>query len=79
MLEAGRQLLEAAAKDSNLVGLFIRFDDDWTDRADESGSVMVGDRGVDMGAAFEFGVKAIRCDPSSCLAGVIDKILEGAA
>jgi hypothetical protein len=40
---------------------------------------MVGDRGVDMGAAFEFGVKAIRCDPSSGLAGVIDKILEGAA
>lgn len=79
MLEAGRQLLEAAAKDSNLVGLFLRFDDDWTDRADESGSVMVGDRGVDMGAAFEFGVKAIRCDPSSGLAGVIDKILEGAA
>ena len=78
MLEAGRQLIEAASNGlENRVSLY--FDEDWVDRPDESGSVMVGDRGVDMAAALAFGVQGLRCDPEIGLSGVVDSILGGAA
>ena len=57
----------------------ISYGQDWLDRADESKSVMVGDRDVDMAAASEFGVRGLRCDPNLGLSHVVDLILEGAA
>tara|TARA_Y100001970_G_scaffold166768_1_gene204142 strand:- start:148270 stop:148908 length:639 start_codon:yes stop_codon:yes gene_type:complete len=78
MLEAGRQLIDAASK-GNFNTIDIRYGDDWLDRVDESNSVMVGDRDVDMAAAFSFGVRGFRCDPELGLADVVDLILEGAA
>lgn len=78
MLEAGRQIIEAASSGGN-EALTIRFDEQWVDRPDETGSVMVGDRGVDMAAAHAFGVRGIRCDPDIGLSGVVDSILGGAA
>ena len=79
MLEAGRQLLDAAADGIDFEILRLMFDDDWQDRPDESTSFMVGDRGVDMAAALAFGVTGIRCDPDIGLSGVVDSILGGAA
>ena len=78
MLEAGRQLIDAASQGiSNTIE--ISYGQDWLDRADESKSVMVGDRDVDMAAASEFGVRGLRCDPNLGLSHVVDLILEGAA
>ena len=51
------------------------YDADWLDRPDESTSFMVGDRGVDMAAAEQFGVRGIRCDPDVGISGVVDSIL----
>lgn len=79
MLEAGRQILDAASRDSSLEGLELKFGDDWTERPDESGSVMVGDRGVDMSAAARYGVRGLLCDSDTGLADVIDSILGGSA
>lgn len=78
MLEAGRQLIEAASS-GEIDSVSLRFDEQWVDRPDESGSVMVGDRGVDMAAAKAYGVHGIRCDPDIGLSGVVDSILGGAA
>jgi histidinol phosphatase-like enzyme len=36
---------------------------------------MVGDRDVDMRAAFNFGVKGVRCDPEIGISDVISEIL----
>ena len=79
ILEAGRQILDAASRDSSLEGLELKFGDDWTERPDESGSVMVGDRGVDMSAAARYGVRGLLCDSDTGLADVIDSILGGSA
>ncbi len=79
MLEAGRQLLDAAADGTDFDALRLKFDDEWSNRPDESTSVMVGDRGVDMAAAHTFGVTGLRCDPDIGLSGVVDSILGGAA
>ena len=75
MLEAGRQLIDAASSDTSMKGLDLKFGDDWTNRPDESTSVMVGDRGVDMSAAARFGVDGILCDSNTGISGVIDSIL----
>jgi len=75
MLEAGRQLIDAASSDISMKGLDLKFGDDWTNRPDESASVMVGDRGVDMSAAARFGVVGILCDSNAGISGVIDSIL----
>ena len=75
MLEAGRQLIDAASSDTPMKGLDLKFGDDWINRPDESASVMVGDRGVDMSAAARFGVVGILCDPNAGISGVIDSIL----
>jgi histidinol phosphatase-like enzyme len=56
MLEAGRQIIDASESNSRIN---LQFDIDWKDRPDESCSVMVGDRGVDMEAATNFGVRGI--------------------
>ena len=77
MLEAGRQLIDAASVESSMRGLALKFGDDWINRPDESTSVMVGDRGVDMSAAARFGVDGILCDPNKGLAEVIGSILGG--
>ena len=75
MLEAGRQLIDAASSDTLMRELDLKFGDDWTDTPDESASVMVGDRGVDMSAATRFGVVGILCDSDTGISGVIDSIL----
>ena len=72
MLEAARQIISASEKN---IEIKLRFDNDWQDRYDESKSIMVGDRDVDMGAAFNFGVKGIRCNPEIGIYDVISEIL----
>ena len=77
MLEAGRQMIDAASTEPSMRALNLKFGDDWINRPDESHSVMVGDRGVDMSAAARFGVDGILCDPDKGLAEVIGTILGG--
>jgi histidinol phosphatase-like enzyme len=72
MLEAGRQIISASEKN---IEIKLRFDNDWVDKPDESDSIMVGDRDVDMRAAFNFGVKGIRCNPEVGISDVISEIL----
>ena len=79
MLEAGRQLMQAASNNVNLSPIKLLFDAEWVERPDESTSFMVGDRGVDMAAAENFGVRGIRCDPNIGISGVVDSILGGTA
>ncbi len=77
MLEAGRQLIDAASKNTDFQDLKLCFGTEWLERPDESTSFMVGDRGVDMAAAENFGVRGIRCDPEIGISGVVDSILGG--
>ena len=77
MLEAGRQLLDTATSDPSMAELTLLYGDDWTDRPDESSSVMVGDRGVDMSAAVRFGVRGVLCDSDRGISEVIGEILGG--
>ena len=72
MLEAARQIISASEKN---IEIKLRFDNDWHDNHDESESIMVGDRDVDMRAAFNFGVKGIRCNPEIGIYDVISEIL----
>ena len=72
MLEAARQIISASEKN---IEINLRFDNDWHDNHDESKSIMVGDRDVDMEAAFNFGVKGIRCNPEIGIYDVISEIL----
>ena len=72
MLEAGRQIINAS---ENNINMNLKFDIDWKDRPDESSSVMVGDRNVDMAAAVNFGVRGFRCDPEIGLPDVLNEIL----
>jgi len=72
MLEAGRQIISAS--ENNIIPN-LKFDIDWENRPDESTSVMVGDRNVDMAAASNFGVRGFRCDPDVGLPDVLAKIL----
>ena len=72
MLEAARQIISAA---ENNLEVNLKFDIAWKNRPDESTSVMVGDRGVDMEAALNFGVRGIRCDSDIGLPQVLSKIL----
>ena len=72
MLEAGRQIISASEKN---IEIKLRFDNDWIDKPDEYDSIMVGDRWVDMQAAFNFGVKGIRCNPEIGISDVISEIL----
>lgn len=72
MLEAGRQIITAAENNDEIN---LKFGPEWVNRPDESSSVMVGDRGVDMDAAFNFGVRGLQCDPEKGLPDVISMIL----
>ena len=72
MLEAARQIISASVKN---IEIKLRFDNDWHNNHDESKSIMVGDRDVDMGAASNFGVKGIRCNPEIGIYDVISEIL----
>ena len=71
MLEAGRQIISAS---ENNLEINLKFDNEYI-KSDESTSIMVGDREVDMHAAYNFGVKGIRCDPEIGISGVISEIL----
>tara|TARA_B100000530_G_scaffold335686_1_gene288404 strand:- start:4572 stop:5219 length:648 start_codon:yes stop_codon:yes gene_type:complete len=75
MLEASRQIMDAAHSDPSLSDLTILYGPDWKDRPPEQDSVMVGDRDVDMRASDAFGVTGIRCNPDDGISGVIDSIL----
>ncbi|MEE3270285.1 MAG: HAD-IIIA family hydrolase [Candidatus Thermoplasmatota archaeon] len=75
MLEAGRQLIDRASKDSSLEGLNLLYGDDWIDRPDDSLSFMVGDRQVDMIAASRYGIKGYLCNPNIGLSEVIGEIV----
>ena len=77
MLEAGRQLLDAASSNPSMDGQTIQFGDEWPSRPDESTSVMVGARGVDMSAAVRFGVRGVLCDSDRGISEVIGEILGG--
>ena len=79
MLEAGRQLMDASSSNPTLEDLELKFGDDWIERPDESHSVMVGDRGVDMSAAARYGVRGLLCDGDAGLASVVNSILGGSA
>ena len=79
MLEAGRQLMDAASSNADFASIKLLYDAEWVERPDESTSFMVGDRGVDMAAAENFGVRGIRCDPDIGISGVVDSILGGVA
>ena len=72
MLEAGRQIIFASEKN---IDINLKFDNDWNDNHDESKSIMVGDRDVDMRAALNFGVRGIRCNPEIGIYDVISEIL----
>ncbi len=74
MLEAGRQLIENSHSSPGSE-VEILFDQEWENRPDESGSVLVGDRSSDLAAAEAHGVRGVRCDPSVGLSGVIGEIL----
>ena len=76
MLEAGRQIIEAALAGNVLKEGDIKYGDDWKDRPSESKSVMVGDRNVDIMAAAAHGVRSFRCDPEIGISEVISEILE---
>ncbi|DAC27879.1 MAG TPA: HAD-IIIA family hydrolase [Candidatus Thalassarchaeaceae archaeon] len=78
MLEAGRQLIEAA--ESGLLlddESFIDAEAYASSDFDETSSVMVGDRSVDMEAADAFGVRGIQVDGALGVASAIDSILMG--
>ncbi len=73
MLEAGRQILQKGSTNSEKeFSLF--FGHNWINEFDESKSVMVGDRDVDMEAARKFGVRGIKCSPEEGLPGVLNQI-----
>ncbi len=75
MLEAGRQIIDAAESKTILSEGDIKYGDEWKKRPSEATSVMVGDRDVDMRAAKSFGVRSFKCDPDKGLKEVISKIL----
>ena len=74
MLEAGRQILDAAVS-GNKNNLQILYDDEWMNRPNESNSIMVGDRNVDLLAARYYGVQFFQCEPEIGLFDVISLIL----
>jgi len=74
MLEAGRQLLNAAHDDQDQ-RIEIKFGEDWKGRAEEPGSVLVGDRTSDMEAARNHGIIGLKCSSEEGLAGVIAEVL----
>ena len=75
MLEAGRQIIEAAESRTLLSEGDIKFGDEWKNRPSEANSVMVGDRNVDMEAAKSFGVRSFKCDPDKGLNEGMSEIL----
>jgi len=74
MLEAGRQLIENSEFNSDQP-TSISYGKNWSNRPSEKGSILVGDRESDILAAETFGVKGIRCNPETGIAGVIDMII----
>lgn len=74
MLQAGRQIIQAAHEGMELNDTNFNYNQDYIN-FDESNSVMVGDRGVDMQAALNHDVRGIRVDGSVGILDAIDQIL----
>ncbi len=74
MLEAGRQILDSASKNIVLSESNFNYSTNYVP-FDESSSVMVGDRGVDMIAAANHNVRGIRVDGNIGILDGIDEIL----
>ncbi len=78
MLEAGRQLVEAAERGQQLDDESFMDAEAYTSSDfDEASSVMVGDRSVDMEAASAFGVRGIQVDGALGVVDAMDSILMG--
>ena len=75
MLQAGRQIIEAAHNGTSLDESSFTYNEGYSPY-DESGSVMVGDRGVDMIAAENHFVRGFRVDGLVGILDVIDEILD---
>ena len=76
MLEAGRQIIDAAESSILLSEGDIKFGEEWKNRPSENSSIMVGDRIVDMEAAKAHGTRSFRCNPDVGISDVISEILE---
>ena len=74
MLEAGRQLIENSEFNSDQP-TSISYGKNWINRPSEKGSILIGDRESDILAAETFGVRGIRCNPETGIAGVIDMLI----
>ena len=74
MLEAGRQLIENSHINPDRLAS-ISYGENWRNRPSEKGSILVGDRDSDILAAEIFGVRGIKCNPETGIAGVIDMIM----
>jgi|TARA_B110000967_G_C18898683_1_gene572805 histidinol-phosphate phosphatase family protein len=74
MLEAGRQIIDHAHREDSSK-LKIYYDNAWTNRPDESESIMIGDRNVDYLAAQSYGVNFLKCDPNIGIYDVISSVL----
>jgi histidinol-phosphate phosphatase family protein len=74
MLEAGRQILDHAHI-GNDKKINILYDHEWKNRPEETSSIMVGDRNVDLLASQCYGVKFYKCDPYLGISEVISSIL----
>ena len=74
MLQAGRQIIEAAHNGIILNDSNFNYNQEYID-FDETNSVMVGDRGVDMHAAINHNVRGIRVDGSVGILDAMGQIL----
>ena len=74
MLEAGRQLIENSQINPDQPTP-ISYGKNWSNRPSEKGSILVGDRESDILAAEAFGVRGIKCNHETGIAGVIDMII----
>ena len=76
MLQVGRQLLDCSLADKRLVESDLLYGPEYTGEADaEAGSVMVGDRDSDEGAAAAHGVRFLRTPGDRGLAAVVEHML----
>lgn len=76
MLQVGRQLLDCSLAGKRLVESDLLYGPEYTGEADvEAGSVMVGDRDSDEGAAAAHGVRFLRTPGDRGLAAVVEHML----
>ena len=76
MLQVARQLMDSSAAGQQLVESNLLYGPEYSGKADaEAGSVMVGDRDSDEGAAAAHGVRFLRTPGDTGLAAVIEHML----